>query len=188
MRYAIPLVVLAMAGLLIIAACGEGVEEDPTRLAPAGTTLMVELQVARALEDEDLAAFYDEIPKEMFGDEDVPQTLEALLDLVADETGIDVRKLGRVLVFGDLKDLEALEDGTASLGVIATGTFNAAALVQGILEAADGPGSTEEYKGRTIHTQLRPGGPLALGYEEGLSLAVIGSGTLVRAPTRLSWP
>ena len=32
---------------------------------------MVELQVARALEDEDLAAFYDEIPKEMFGDEDV---------------------------------------------------------------------------------------------------------------------
>ena len=117
-----------------------------------------------------------------------PQTLEALLDLVADETGIDVRKLGRVLVFGDLKDLEALEHGTASLGVIATGTFNAAALVQGILEAADGPGSTEEYKGRTIHTQLRPGGPLALGYEEGLSLAVIGSGTLVRAPTRLSWP
>ena len=166
MRYAIPLVVLAMAGLLIIAACGEGVEEDPTRLAPAGTTLMVELQVARALEDEDLAAFYDEIPKEMFGDEDVPQTLEALLDLVADETGIDVRKLGRVLVFGDLKDLEALEDGTASLGVIATGTFNAAALGQGILEAADGPGSTEEYKGRNTHP-ASPRGASGLGLRGG---------------------
>ena len=130
--------VLVLAAALMLAACGGG---EAPELVPEGATLIAEIEVADILEKVDFDSLLDALPDE----EDVPQTLDEVLDLFVEETGVDLRDISRAILYGDPQR----DDNY--FGVIVRGTFDEEGLVAAIQEAVGEIFLTETYKGRDLH-------------------------------------
>ena len=133
------LMATVLAFVLVLAACGEGKEQDTQNLVPEGFNLIASIQLSEILEDEDLTALFGRIRK------DDPSTLDQLLDAATKQIGLDVREFSQIVVFGDISQIGE------SLAFIARGSFQDDALVQSIAEANDWTPATTEYKGHQIH-------------------------------------
>ena len=114
---------LALAAVLLSAACGGGEETEPLKLVPEGATLIAEIEIADILEKVDLDSLLDALPDE----EDAPQTIDEALDLIVSQFGIDLRDFSRAILFGDT------QRGDDYVGIIARGTFDEERLVASIL-------------------------------------------------------
>jgi len=132
---------LALAGVLLLAACGSAADNESLELVPEGATLIVDIQVADILEKVDLDSLLDALPDEG----DAPQTIDEALDLIVSQTGIDLRDITQAIIFGDLQR----EDNY--FGLIVRGAIDEEGLVAAIQRATGAPLFTETYKGRELH-------------------------------------
>ena len=132
---------MALATILLSSACGSAGETEPLKLVPEGATLITEIEVAEILDKVDLDSLVDALPDE----EDVPQTIDEVFDLVITATGIDLRKVSRAIFFGD----QQREDDY--FGLIVRGFFDEEGMVAAIQQAEGGSLSTESYKSRDLH-------------------------------------
>ena len=132
---------LALAGVLLLAACGSAADNESLELVPEGATLIVDIQVADILEKVDLDSLLDALPDEG----DVPQNIDEALDLIVSQTGIDLRDITQAIIFGDLQR----EDNY--FGLIVRGAIDEEGLVAAIQRATGAPLFTETYKGRELH-------------------------------------
>ena len=132
---------LALATILLSTVCGSTRETQPLKLVPEGATLIAEIEVADILDKVDLDSLVDALPDE----EDVPQTIDEVFDLVITATGIDLREVSRAIFLGD----QQREDDY--FGLIVRGVFDEEVLVAAIQQAEGGSLSTESYKSRDLH-------------------------------------
>ncbi len=143
----VPLLALALA------ACGSP-EPTPTStpaptssrfLVPDGASFVAEVRLGEIVADQEIAALYELLPF----DEDQPSTIQGLLDLAQDETGIDLRAFSRVLIFGDTSRQDLF-------GAIATGTIDQDAFIESIeesIEQATGEEfSTSDHRGYKLRS------------------------------------
>ena len=140
----IPLVALLIVAVLSIAGCGGAKERDPIELIPTGSTFVAKIQVAEILKDERINALLGEFA----GDDGAFQTLDDLLDLGQEETGVDLRQFDDVVAFGDIAQRRDLESGVA---FIIRGRFGEEDLVAGLENAYDESLSLTQYKKHRVH-------------------------------------
>lgn len=142
MGYRLALAVVASAAVLIAAACGgTGGTSDTNVVIPAGFDFLLKVRLADILNDPDISAIYDAAPK----DEDAPQTLDELLGEIGEGAEI-LRQIEDVVVFGALANLND------TVGVVAHGNFQEAAVLAAFASQGETPASPIDYKGRTVHT------------------------------------
>jgi hypothetical protein len=103
------------------------------------------VQVSEILQDQDIAALYDQTPKSL-GD---PQTFQELLDKAQEETGIDFRQFNTIILFGDIsRDDEYF-------GVIAQGPVNQEQFLAAMQEQSEDIFASLDYKGRQVHVSQK---------------------------------
>jgi hypothetical protein len=164
------LVALILAITIFAAACGGGTETDPGKLVPEGSNLIVRVNLAGILSSDALASAVASVQK----DDSDPQSLDDLLDRAIGETGIDFRRLSRLVVFADVS---RSDDFT---GFIVKGTFNEAAIVEA-LERLEGKSfATSLYKGRRVYSFEGDTDDQDLAFLEGDNL-ILGATAAVRA-------
>ena len=82
------LMALALATILLSTVCDSTGETEPLKLVPEGASLITKIGVADILDKVDLDSLVDALPDE----EDVPQTIDEVFDLVITATGIDLSR------------------------------------------------------------------------------------------------
>lgn len=137
---------LALASLLPVACSTAPVSTaDPIKLVPNEVNIVGYVDVAQVLADELLPRTYALLPK----DPDDPQTLDAALDEIATQVGLEVERFHECWFFGDVSDM-AKRGGY--FGIIAKGDFTTNELLDPIGVAVGEHLKTISYRGRTIHT------------------------------------
>ena len=159
MKIGIALTGIVAATMLALTGCGGATETSPENLVPDGATLIAKVQVADILQDTDLEDLYRELPK----DSDDPQTLDALMNQLTEETGVDLRHFTELVLFADI----SRSDQYAA--TIAQGRFDEDDLVAAIERVSRSSVSTREYKGRQVHTAA----------DDDIALSVLSDRTLV---------
>ena len=163
------LVALVLAVSVFAVACGGGTETNPEKLIPEGSNLIARVNVAGLLSSDAVASVVASLSE----NESDPQSLDELLDQAIGATGIDFRRVSRIVFFGDVsRD----DDFT---GIIAKGTFNEVAIVE-ILGRLEGKPITSVYKGRRVYGPDGDTDGPALAFLEGDNL-VLGTTEAVRA-------
>ena len=153
--------VLSVSVLLFAACGGEELRTEPDKLVPAGSNLVVQVQLAKILGDSDLKELFESPP----GVGDIPGSLEEALDLVVEETGVDPRQFSTLVVFARFSDLDEDPEGAAIL----RGTFDKEALVEAIEKANGGSLEETQYKEHRIYSDG----------DEDNAYSVVEEGTLV---------
>ncbi len=164
-------VTLLMAMLLGISACGDENKSSSDELVPEGPTFLANIELAGILSDTDIESLFDVLPA---GDDGFPG-LDDLMDQVLEETGIDLRQVSNVRVFGNLFG----EDEDQYFGLIVRGTFDEGALAKALEEGTDDVVNTSQYKDHEVYTDHGES-QLALSLVEE-DLLVYGSLDAVRA-------
>ena len=161
--FAAVILVASLSTLLAIAACGSASKSDAIEtMVPSGSTIMGSVQVTEILEDLDFAALFDTLPTGL-GD---PQSLDQLLEMVFEESGIDFRQISYALLFGDVSRAEE------SFGVIAKGVFDEDQIVAAIERSEETTNfTTTVYKGQRLHSFEDD--------EDSVALSVLDTDTLV---------
>ena len=114
-------------------------------LVPDGANIVVQVELAGILDDEDVAAFYGSLPE----DEGQPRTFQDLLAEAQDAIGVDLRQFSRLLLFGDFSS----DDFFA---VIVEGSFDQHALLSALADAVETEFSATDYKGHELHSFVGP--------------------------------
>jgi len=149
--------VMAFLATSVLAGGCAGAPPPAGFLVPQQADLVASVRIGRILADPDLAAAYDQAPKEP----EMPQTLDEALDMVVAETGIDPRDFSEAVIFGDL-------DSEQYFAAIITGTFDPQALIAAI-EQASAEMEVTQYGGYDIY---RPEG-------EGVAVCFLSDDSLV---------
>ena len=152
------LAALALAVGMLAVACGNGEEASPGTLVPEGTALVAEINLTAILGSEGLAAI-----AAAGGDDEM---LDSALDGAYRETGVDIRQISQVVVFGgglsglasgvapifsESSTLEA-EDGEAPfVGAIVKGNLDQAATIAAIERLTGLTATVSEYNSRQVH-------------------------------------
>ncbi len=109
-------------------------------LVPRTANIAASVDLNRIFADDDVLDIINEIAANL----EEPKTVDELLELVIEETGIDLRDFSEVLIFGDFES----ED---YFGAIAKGDFDQAALIGAIESAVGEELSPSDYKGYQIY-------------------------------------
>ena len=160
-RSLVALGVLSVSVLLLAACGGEDRLTEPDKLVPAGSNLIAEVQLAKILADSDLKDLFDALP----GVGEIPGSLEEMLDLVIEETGVDPRQFDSLVIFARFSGFDEDTEGA----LILRGSFDEEMLVEAIEMATRGGLEESEYKEHRIY----------LGDDEDDVFSVVEKGTLV---------
>ena len=153
--------VLSLSVLLLAACGGEERLTEPDKLVPAGSNLIAEVQLAKILADSDLKDLFGALPD--VGE--IPGSLEEVLDLVIEETGVDPRQFDSLVIFARFSGFDEDTEGA----LILRGSFDEEMLVEAIEMATRGGLEESEYKEHRIY----------LGDDEDNAFSVVEKGTLV---------
>jgi hypothetical protein len=138
------LVVILLVSMISLVGCtAVPSNPPPTQTPPAvpqEADFIGKIELAEIINDEDFAELYQHIAAQ---DTTSPQTLDAALDEVEHETGINLRDFDNVVVFGDASALlESMESSQGSSGSTYWG-----ALVEGNLDESTFIGNIENKIG-----------------------------------------
>lgn len=136
----IMVLVLLLAGLV---GC-ESSAMRPIDLVPQHANFIADVQLGKIINDQEFRSAYaaeKKSPQE-------PQTVDAALDKMVQETGIDLRNISRGVVFGDVNNLEQ----DSYLGAIVEGTFNQATFISNLEAKSKEKFTTSDYKGYKLYT------------------------------------
>lgn len=145
LRKVVPL--FLVLALLLPVACSTtpASTADPIKLVPHEVNIMGYVDVGKGLTDEVLPRTYALLPR----DPDDPQTLDAALDEIAVQVGLEVERFRECWFFGDASDM-AKRGGY--FGIIVKGDFTAIELLDPIGVAVGEHLKPISYGGHTIHT------------------------------------
>lgn len=133
---------IALSTALVATGCQPAATPTLDEAVPQRANVIASAMIHDILTDPDLIQAYDDADK----DPDMPQTVDEAMAEIEDGIGIDPRDFSHALVFADAQSDEDY------WGAIVTGTFDQAALLQGI-EAATGQEMTSsDYHGRQLYT------------------------------------
>jgi hypothetical protein len=130
MRYKTAFPIVAALILSLMAGCSGAGGDGSLSRVPQWAEMVGHIGISEILGDTDLIRIYDALPK----DAEDPQTFEAALDAITDETGIDLRVFDELTIFGDTA---TSTDDIEYMGVIGEGTFDEDGLLTSI-EGATG--------------------------------------------------
>ncbi len=169
LKKTIPLLVAGLA-LLVLVGCGaNGAKATPLELVPRKADMVGHITLSQILKDGDLIGLYDKLPK----DSGEPQTFDDVIAAVIDETGIDLRNINEVFIFGETSSVTGDGDYT---GAIAKGGFEKDVFIAAIAEAREAELTPSDYKGYEVYTDLDMSGAIAFLSEDTF---VVGSVELV---------
>jgi hypothetical protein len=138
------LIILLISALLIpVSGCGSNTKA--IELVPANSNLIAFIQINKIVNDQDIIDIYDKMEKES----DQPATLAEALNALTEESGIDINDFSRVLIFGDISNIEQPE----YVGFIAEGTFDEIMFIKNIRENTGEQFATSDYKGYTLYSR-----------------------------------
>jgi hypothetical protein len=137
-----PVLVLLLL-LISVAGCASATAR-PIELVPQDANFVANIKLSQILSDPDFKNAYDQAKKSP----DQPQTFDAALDKVVQESGIDLRDFSEGLIFGDVTNLERAD----YIGVIVEGSFNEATFIGNIEARAKEKFTTSDYKGYQVYT------------------------------------
>jgi hypothetical protein len=137
-----PVLVLLLL-LISVAGCASATAR-PIELVPQDANFVANIKLSQILSDPDFKNAYDQAKKSP----DQPQTFDAALDKVVQESGIDLRDFSEGLIFGDVTNLERAD----YIGVIVEGSFNEATFIGNIEARAKEKFTTSDYKGYRVYT------------------------------------
>ena len=164
------LAALVLAISIFGVACGGGTETDPARLIPQGSNLIGQVNVAGILSSDAVTTVLASLPE----DEGDPQSVDKLLDQAFNVTGIDFRRVSRLVFFGDISRQDDF------IGLIAKGTFDEAAIVEAVERAFGKSSGTSENNGRRVYNFGDTTDDPTLAFLGGNNL-VVGTGGAVQA-------
>ncbi len=175
------LIVILLVAMVALAGCSTAQPSPPpTQIPPAApqrADLLCKIELAKIIDDEDFAELYQVIAAQ---DADMPQTLDAALDKVEYETGIDPRDFTEAVVFANTTALlQAMEspEGSGSLpycGALVEGNLDESSFIRSIEEKTEQTLKRSDYQGCTIYTLA------TLDSEAGvLSIAFLADGQFV---------
>ncbi|MEE9198169.1 MAG: hypothetical protein V3U26_00065 [Dehalococcoidia bacterium] len=141
MRLRTILLLTAVGALLAATACGtDGSSSETAGRIPAASNILVSIRIGDILADLDLVRLADDLVSPA-GAESI---LDQALDEAAEESGIDLRSLTSLLLFGDI-------DSDEYFGVFMEGPFDRSEVLSAF-EAAEGPLNEDLYRGLQIYT------------------------------------
>jgi hypothetical protein len=175
------LIVILLAVIVALVGCSTTQPSPPSMqippAAPQRADLLCKIELAKITTDEDFAELYQVIAAQ---NPDIPQTLDAALDQVENQTGIDPRDLTEALVFADTSTLiQSVEStqGSGSLpycGALVEGDLDESSFILSIEEKIRQTLRRSDYQGYTIYTLT------TLDDEDGgLSIAFLADGQFV---------
>jgi len=126
----------------------------PIELVPQDANFVANVQLSKILSDQDFRNAYEQAKKSP----DQPQTFDAALNKVVEESGIDLRDFSEGLIFGDVTKLKQAD----YIGVIVEGSFNEATFIGNIEARAKEKFTTSDYKGYKVYTS--DDGKMALAF------------------------
>ena len=94
--------VLALVILLVSVVGCNSPAVSPIDLVPQDAQFIANVKLSQLINDQDFRNAYDNAEKPP----DQPQTIDAGLDMVVEETGIDLRDFSQCLLFGKLDNLD----------------------------------------------------------------------------------
>jgi hypothetical protein len=141
------LIFLIPALLLPASGCESDGSKDytATELIPARSNLVAGIQISEIASDRDIKNTYDNMEKEA----DNPQTFDEALDMMHQESGMDINDFSHALIFGDVRDndIEQVE----YFGFVAEGDFDEDELIKSIEENSEERFSTSNYKDHKLY-------------------------------------
>jgi len=114
-------------------------------MVPQRADMVAQITLNDILDDAALESLYTRLPK----DPDDPQTFEEGIAIAREQTGIDLRDLEEILIFGDTSS------GTGNqsyIGAISTGTFTEDSFIADIEESTENSFNSFDYKGYEMYT------------------------------------
>ncbi|UCH42802.1 MAG: hypothetical protein JSW16_08345 [Dehalococcoidales bacterium] len=145
-RILFPLVLVLAVVSIVAPGCSEPeFDLTPIELVPQRASMIAGVQVSQIIEDPDLKETFAGIEK----DPDQPQTFDEAIQQMVEETGLDLRDISRILVFGDITSLEQ----TDYVGLIAEGDFDEEQMIGDIEDQTGEKFTTGEYKGYTLYQE-----------------------------------
>ena len=136
----IMVLVLLLAGMV---GCGTSAVRS-IDLVPQNANFIADVQLGKIINDQEFRNAYAAEKKSP----QKPQTVDAALDKVVQETGVDLRNISRGVVFGDVNNLGR----DYYLGVIVEGTFNQATFISNFETKAKEKFTVSDYKGYKLYT------------------------------------
>jgi len=139
------LAIALVAGLSAIMGCQETEKAEQEGIAaidlvPRTANIAASVDLNRIFADDDVLDIINQIVANL----EEPKTIDELLEMVIEETGIDLRDFSELLLFVDFES----ED---YFGAIAKGDFDQAALINSIENAIGEELSASDYKGYQIY-------------------------------------
>jgi hypothetical protein len=161
---------LVLAPLLAVACSTTPVSTaDPIKLVPHEVNVVGYVDVGKVLTDELLPRTYALLPK----DPDDPQTLDAALDEIAVQVGLEIERFHECWFFGDASDM--VKRG-GYFGIIVKGAFTTSELLDPIGVAVGEDLKAISYRGHTIHTFGTEEWGISLLYNDTFVYSGLGSG------------
>jgi hypothetical protein len=139
-RYLLPVLLISA---LLIPATGCQSDKKAAELIPANVNMIAGIQVSKIINDQDIKDAFDTMDKSP----GQPATFDEALDELFQESGIDLKNISHILIFGDIANIEQTE----YVGIIAEGNFDETEIVNKIEENANEALTTSDYKGYKLY-------------------------------------
>jgi hypothetical protein len=117
-----------------------------TILVPGTANMVVKVQVGRILNNTTFQTAYDELAKK---NPELPQTLNEVLNQLAQKTGFDFSSISTAVFFSDIESTSPKQNTYS--GMIASGTFNESTLIAKIEQETQQKLTTSDYKGLKVY-------------------------------------
>lgn len=176
------LLAILLVSMITLTGCTAtpGKPPESTQIPPAvpqRANFLAEVELAEIINDEDFAELYREVAAQ---ESTLPETLDAALDEVQRETGINLRDFTHVIVFADalalLESMESSQDnaGPDYWGALVEGTLDEDSFIDSIESKLGKKLVTSSYQSFTIYVLQDTREP-----DEAFSMAFPASGQMV---------
>jgi len=155
------LVVLTILPLVV--SCSVANASEIT-LIPGATNTVVKIQVGKILSNPALQVAYSELAK---ANAAWPQNTNEALNQLLQKTGFDLSTISNLVLFADIESANQTQN--TYIGIIASGIFNEAMLIDTIQQQTQQTLTTSDYKGLKIYS----------GEKDQFELAFLSQGQLV---------
>ena len=179
------LVAILLGGMISLLSCGTAPTSQPpsTQIPPAvpqRADLLGKVELAKILDDEDFAELYQRVAAQ---DPALPQTLDAALDKVEYETGINLRDLTFAIVFADAEELlESTESASGSSspywGALIEGELDESTFIHSIESKMGKELTTSSYQNYIVYSFAD-----SHNQSEDFSMAFLADGHMVMGTT-----
>ena len=153
------LIVILLVVMVALVGCSTTQPSPPSRqippAAPQRADLLCKIELAKIMADEDFAELYQVIAAQ---NPDIPQTLDAALGQVENQTGIDPRDLTEAVAFADtstlIQSVESTQGSSSSpyCGALVEGNLDESSFILSIEEKTGQMLTRGDYQGCTIYT------------------------------------